>query len=130
MYNAKYVLKISFLVALIFSSSSCFLSSPEKELRPPATFPLTRATLGYVLITDTYTQLLDSLGKNSVSLGVLRKGAILPVFERSIVQNENKAERWILVMAQEKGWIRESSGLLFATEAQAKTALNSMQKRE
>lgn len=126
----KNLLKSGLLIGLILSSSSCFLASPEKELKPPATFPLSRSALGYVLITDTYTQLLDSLGNNSVSLGVLRNGAILPVLERRIVQNDSKAERWILVMAQEKGWIRESSGRLFATEAQAKTALNSMQERE
>ncbi|MCA1950978.1 MAG: hypothetical protein LDL24_10425 [Treponema sp.] len=126
----KNLLKSGLLIGLILSSSSCFLASPEKELKPPATFPLSRSALGYVLITDTYTQLLDSLGNNSVSLGVLRKGSILPVLERRIVQSESKAERWILVMAQERGWIRESSGRLFATEAQAKTALNSMQERE
>jgi len=79
------------------------------------------------MITDSYTQLLDRYGREGVSLGVLRKGTILPVLERRILQvGEAPAERWILVAAEEKGWIRESSGNMYQTQAQAQTALKNL----
>jgi hypothetical protein len=123
-------MKHFFPVIIIFyvslSSVACFLSSPESKLHPPATFPLSRSVLGYVVITDSYTQLLDRRGSEGVSLGVLRKGTILPVLERRLMQGEAKTESWIYVAAEEKGWIRESSGQVFQTEGQAKTALRNL----
>jgi len=114
------------ILLLSLMISSCFLSPPDKQLSPPATFPLSRTLLGYVLITDSYTQLLDRRGNDGGALGVLRKGTILPVIERRIMSGDEKTEIWLYVAAEEKGWIRESSGQLFQTETQAKTALRTL----
>mgnify|MGYP001385155014 CR=1 FL=1 len=123
----KPMLYVFIVLSVSLSSLSCFLSNPEQQLHPPATFPLSRSVLGYVMITDSYTQLLDRYGREGVSLGVLRKGTILPVLERRILQvGEAPAERWILVAAEEKGWIRESSGNMYQTQAQAQTALKNL----
>lgn len=120
---------IIFYVSLSFAS--CYIYNPHKQLYPPPTFPLSRTVLGYIVITDSYTQLLDHIGTKGVSLGILRKGTILPVLERKIIKGETGVERWIYVDAEEKAWIRASSGLIFQTEAQAKTALRQlMQGRE
>jgi len=109
----KRLLEIAIIISSLGTNVSCFLSNPAKELHPPPTFPLSRTVLGYVVITDSFTQLLDRPGSEGVSLGVLRKGTILPVLERRMVQDNNQAERWIFVSAAEKGWVRESAGQVF-----------------
>jgi len=114
------------ILYVLLHSVSCFLSKPEDTIYPPATHPLSRSVLGFVVITDSYTQLLDRLGSEGVSLGVLRRGTILPVLERRLMQGESKTESWIFVAAEEKGWIREASGQVFQTETQAKTALRNL----
>ncbi|AEJ19582.1 hypothetical protein [Gracilinema caldarium] len=123
----KRIVWVFIVLSVSLSSLSCFLANPEQQLHPPVTFLLSRSVIGYVVITNSYTQLLDHYGRKGVSLGVLRKGTILPVLERRILQDgESTTERWILVSGEEKGWIRESSGKMYQTQAQAQTALKNL----
>ena len=112
-----------FLKFLVLTLVSCFLADPIKSLMPPVTFPLSRSVIGYVIITDSYTQLLDKVGSDAVSLGVLRQGTILPVLERRMYTINDKMEVWLQVSSKEIGWIKETVGRVFDTEAQAETAL-------
>lgn len=119
----KIFLKFLVLTLVTVLNISCFLADPIKSLMPPVTFPLSRSVIGYVIITDSYTQLLDKVGSDAVSLGVLRQGTILPVLERRILPVNDKMEVWLQVSSKEIGWIKETVGRVFDTEAQAETAL-------
>lgn len=121
-YTKIFLKYIIVCFAAVFTTS-CFLADPIKSLKPPATFPLSRSVVGYVIITDSYTQLLDKVGSDAVSLGVLRQGTILPVLERRMYTINDKMEVWLQVSSKEIGWIKETVGRVFDTEAQAETAL-------
>jgi hypothetical protein len=57
-----------------------------------------------------------------VSLGILRKGTVVPVLERRRINIRGNIESWILVAGSYQGWLREEVLEIFENEAQAKTA--------
>jgi hypothetical protein len=64
--------------------------------------------------------------ERAVSLGYLRRGAIVEVLERRFVNSRERAEPWVLVGGDYRGWIREGAIQIYDNRAQAQTAAGTM----
>jgi hypothetical protein len=74
------------------------------------------------VISSSYTQVLNEPSPESVSLGYLRRGAVVAIQERRIINFREKAEPWIRVNNVYRGWIKEEGVQIYLNEAQAMTA--------
>jgi hypothetical protein len=75
------------------------------------------------VVTISYSKVVDEPNlAGGVSLGILRKGTVVPVLERRQINVRGKLESWILVEGYYRGWLREEVLEIFENEAQAKTA--------
>jgi hypothetical protein len=74
------------------------------------------------VISSSYTQALNEPSPESVSLGHLRRGAVVEILERKIINFGEKAEPWIRVSNVYQGWIKEEGVQIYVNEAQAMTA--------
>jgi hypothetical protein len=101
---------------------SCRRSPEELFLVPPTTPPLSRSVIGYGVIGNSYTQVLDDPSPESVSLGYLRRGAVVEILERRMVNSRGNVEPWISVHNVYRGWIKEEGVQIYVDEAQAITA--------
>jgi hypothetical protein len=111
-----------FLIMLIsFFSVSCN-KNRDASIVPPSSPPLTRSVIGYGMLTESYTHILDQPNTEAVSLGYLREGSVVPVLERKIIEQNNKSESWVLVKGTYEGWLKEELIMIYENEAQAKTA--------
>jgi hypothetical protein len=75
---------------------------------------------------------LNEPSPESVSLGYLRRGAVVEILERRIINFRNTPEPWIRVNNLYRGWIKEEGVQVYVNEAQAMTAseiLNPLKKR-
>ncbi|MDR2103949.1 MAG: hypothetical protein LBP42_07605 [Treponema sp.] len=105
---------------------SCTRSVEEIPILPPPTHPLTRALIGYGVVSVSYTHVMEAPDQGGGALGYLRRGSVVPVLERRYVNNQGKAELWILVEGNYRGWLKEEAIVIYDNEAQAKTAAESM----
>jgi hypothetical protein len=78
--------------------------------------------IGYGVISSSYTQVLNEPSPESVSLGYLRRGAVVEILERRIISFREKTEPWIRVNNVYRGWIKEEGVQIYVHEAQAMTA--------
>jgi hypothetical protein len=101
---------------------ACNRISEELPLTPPATSPLSRSVIGYGVISSSYTHVQNEPSPDSVSLGYLRRGSVAEILERRIISARGKAESWIRVNSAYRGWIKEDGVLFYGSEAQARTA--------
>jgi hypothetical protein len=115
---------------LILLLGSCRRSPDELFLIPPTTPPLSRSVIGYGVISNSYTQVLNEPSPESVSLGYLRQGAVVEILERRIVNSREKAEPWISVNNVYQGWIKEEGVQIYVDEAQAMTASEILNPRK
>jgi hypothetical protein len=120
-------LRLGALTALIASLAILLWGCSERELGrrivPPATSPLSRSSLGYGVVSDTYAHILETRGDNTTSVGILREGAIIRAVARQPVIKNGKAQSWIYAHSNTlSGWIDETALQLYDTLAQAKTA--------
>jgi hypothetical protein len=107
---------------LIILLGSCSRASETLSLAPPPTPPLSRSIIGYGVISSSYTQVLNEPSPESVSLGYLRRGAVVEILERRIVNFRGTPESWIRVNQAYRGWIKEEGVQTYANKAQARTA--------
>jgi mannose-6-phosphate isomerase-like protein (cupin superfamily) len=117
---------------LIILISTVLLScSKNKDILivPPSAPPLTRSVIGYGMLTDSYTHILDQPQQGAVSLGYLREGTIVPVLERRMIEQNKKTESWVFIKGNYEGWLKEESIVIYENEAQAKTASASLDPR-
>jgi hypothetical protein len=88
--------------------------------------------IGYGVIDASYTLLMDKPEQGGVSLGYLRRGALVKVIERRSVNDRESTESWVLVEGSEEnpveGWIRESVADIYENEYKAKTASELMSR--
>ncbi|MFQ3547303.1 MAG: hypothetical protein SNJ56_03115, partial [Termitinemataceae bacterium] len=116
--NYRGLATIIVLISTLFTG--CSLFERTVPVTPPATFQLSRQNLGYAVVQNTYTQLLDSCEASGVSLGILRQGTMLEILERRFVQTGGSIQNWIRVDNNgEKGWVREEVVLVFPRKEQA-----------
>jgi hypothetical protein len=109
-----------------FLLDACSRGADEMPFAPPATPPLTRSVIGYGVISHSYTHVRNDPAPESVSLGHLRRGSVVEVLERRIITTRGAPESWIQVNTAYRGWIREEGVQIYANEAQAKTASESL----
>jgi hypothetical protein len=101
---------------------SCKRAPEELPITPPPTPPLSRSIIGYGVISSSYTQVLNEPSPESVSLGYLRRGAVVEILERRMVSSRETPEPWIRVNNVYRGWIKEEGVQIYVNEAQAMTA--------
>ncbi|MDR2740237.1 MAG: hypothetical protein LBB68_10470 [Treponema sp.] len=112
------------VAALILGA--CSRAVDEIPFTPPVTPPLTRSVIGYGVISGSYTQVQSDPAPDSVSLGYLRRGSVTAILERRIITTRGAPEVWIRVNTPYRGWIREEAVQIYANEAQARTASESL----
>lgn len=120
--KAYVVLMIVLISTMLFSCNK----NQGERIMPPSSPPLSRSVIGYGMLTDSYTHILDQPESDAVSLGYLREGTVVPVLERRMIEQNNKKESWVLVKGSIEGWLKEESLVIYENEAQAKTASESL----
>jgi hypothetical protein len=133
--------------AVMIAALSGFSCDKQDELRlaPPSTPPLSREEVGYGVVHVSYTHVVDKPDNQGLSLGYLRRGAVVRVLERRIggqgaggqqagqsTDREGAPEFWALVEGRDgmsldsQGWLPESVIDIYPTAAQAQTAAESL----
>jgi hypothetical protein len=110
------------LIIIVILFGSCRRSPETLSLAPPPSPPLSRSVIGYGVISSSYTQVLNEPSPESVSLGYLRRGALVEILERRIINVRKTPEPWIRVNNVYRGWIKEEGVQIYPNEAQAMTA--------
>ena len=115
---------------VILLLGSCRRSPETLSLIPPPSPPLSRSVIGYGVISSSYTQVLNEPSPESVSLGYLRRGAVVEILERRIINVRQAPEPWIRVNQVYRGWIKEEGVQIYLNEAQAVTASEILNPQE
>jgi hypothetical protein len=123
-----------FVLLLPFFFLFCSRSSEETPVIPPPTNPLVREFIGYGVVNDSFIHVVNEPRQDGASLGYLRKGSLVKIMERRILNNRGNPEIWVLVDAQYsgvpegqiQGWLGERSLSIFNNEVQAVTAAEAM----
>ena len=109
--------------------SACKRSVNENPVLPPETRPLTREFIGYGVIIDSFTHLMDEPGVGGISMGYLRQGLVVRVLERRQIINSGNFESWVLVEGNfqnpeniNRGWLQEAIMEIYNNESRANTA--------
>jgi hypothetical protein len=113
---------------LLCGFGACTRASESLPVLPPSTPPLSRAVIGYGVISVSYTHVFDEPQERAVSLGYLRRGSMAEVLERRLVHSRGRAEPWVLVGGDYRGWIREEAIHIYDNRAQAETAAGAMRQ--
>jgi len=114
--------------------SSCTAKGEEIPVIPPETSPLTGGYIGYGVITASFTHISFDPSENSGSLGYLRRGILVKVLRRQILNVSGSFISWVLVDAQQgqnendvlQGWLKEEVMEIYSYESQARTAAETM----
>jgi hypothetical protein len=123
-----------FLVLLLFTA--CIRNEEEIIVVPPLTNPLDRNFIGYGVINDSFVRLTDEPRRDGVSLGYIRRGALIKIIERRLITNRGYSEIWIRAEAEYsggvggkvEGWLPEDSAEIYDNESRAFTASRTMTK--
>ena len=116
------------LPVLILVCAGCARKLPQDEIYLPPSSPLSRSVIGYGVVNSSYTHVLDKRGAEGMSLGLLRKGAIVEILERRPVVDGEKAESWVFASGAYSGWLREDEMRVFDSRAQAETAAGTLRQ--
>lgn len=108
------------ILAVLLLLGACSRASEDLPLTPPSTPPLSRSVIGYGVVNNSYTHVQNDPASESVSLGYLRRGAVVEILERR--------KSWIRVNSVYKGWIKEEGVLFYRSKAQAGTASESLSR--
>jgi hypothetical protein len=104
-------------------------------LPPPPTPPLSREEIGYGVVNVSYTHVVDKPDSRGFSLGYLRRGSVVRILERRGGGQDRPGAvpgSWALVEGRggmgldSQGWLPESVISIYPTEAQARTAAESL----
>jgi hypothetical protein len=126
-----------FIVSLLFFPLSCG-QKEEIRLIPPAAPPLSREEIGFGVVNVSYTHVAQKPDSQSLSLGYLRRGSVVRILERRIPSGPAAGSRaasfeaWVLVEGRgaagfdSQGWLPEQTLDIYAAEAQALTAAETL----
>jgi hypothetical protein len=109
------------IAALALVMAACGSRGGEKPIVLPPTL-LFRNFIGYGVIIVSYTHVLDQPRDNALSQGYVRKGSIVRVLERRLVQKNGGSIPWVFIEGGYQGWLEESNIQIYDNESQAKTA--------
>ena len=112
-------LKILILFFFCCTLAGCL---PKADIDPPSTPPLSRPVIGYGVVTAPYTRLLDEPSRNAVTLGFVRERTVLPILERTLVQDGDTLLYWVYAEGEYQGWFPETEISLFDNRYKAQTA--------
>ena len=116
-------------VILFFCLLFCACNGKQDEnIIPPLTSPLSGNSIGFGVIKTSFTHVIAEPKENSASLGYLRRGALVRVVERRIVNDSGGSQSWVMVDTEQKGWLREEVMDIYDNESRAKTAARSMSR--
>jgi len=135
---AKYTLgQLTFLLLFFCLFLSCAAKEDALPVVPPVTSPLTGGYIGFGVITESFTHIsLDPL-ENSASMGYLRRGSLVKVLRRQILNVSGNFISWVLIDAEQsssssgrievlQGWLKEEVMEIYNNESQARTAVETM----
>jgi hypothetical protein len=118
-----------FTVYILFFIVACDSRKDETPVIPPLSSPLSQAYIGYGVVNVSYTRINAGTAEDAASEnspGYLRRGSVVRVHERRVVKSGGKAESWVLVEGDSRGWLRESLVDIYDNEFQAITASEAM----
>lgn len=130
--------QLFFLLAAVcalsaFMLTGCDRSRDDLPVVPPATHPLQRDYIGFGVVNETFTHVLDEPGANGVSEGYLRRGTVVRVIERRQINNRGRLASWVLAEgnyreggAATQGWLEEATLEIYDSEERADTASKTM----
>jgi hypothetical protein len=121
--------QVSFAVYILLFIAACDGRKEETPVIPPLSSPLSQAYIGYGVVNVSYTRISAGTAEDNAaesSPGYLRRGSVVRIHERRLVKNGGKAESWVLVEGDSRGWLRESLIDIYDNESQAVTASESM----
>jgi hypothetical protein len=116
-------------VYILLFVAACDGRKEETPVIPPLSSPLSQAYIGYGVVNVSYTRISTGTAEDAAtenSPGYLRRGSVVRVHERRLVKSGGKAESWVLVEGDSRGWLRESLVDIYDNESQAMTASESM----
>lgn len=113
-------------MSMLLSLAACTGRKAETLVVPLAAPPLSRTYIGYGVINVSYTHLAAEPGREGVSSGYLRQGAVVGIVERRVVRQSDKSEVWVRVLGEASGWLKEESIDIYDNEMQAQTAAKAM----
>ena len=107
----------------------CRRSAEEAPVSPPVTHPLSRDYVGYGVVTASFAHLLNEAGPAGVSVAYLRRGTVVRIVERrSFLGRGGGSESWVFAEGNyegdslSRGWLQETSLVIYDNESQARTA--------
>ena len=109
-------------IILFLLLSGMFGCVPKTEIDPPSTPPLSRAVLGYGVVTAPYTRVLDEPSHEAVALGFVREKSVLTVLERRLIREGDVLHSWVYTAGSYRGWLPESVIKLYDNQDKALTA--------
>ncbi|MCL2832341.1 MAG: hypothetical protein FWD78_04150 [Treponema sp.] len=132
--NGQALALLVFVLLLTVCFFSCTGNTGEIQIIPPPTNPLDRDFIGYGVVDESFVHVLAEPLQENNSLGYLRKRSLVKIMERQSVKNGANAENWVKVEAPYtgapddsiQGWLKESSLIIYDSEAQAQTAARIM----
>jgi len=120
--------KCSLFLLLLLILSSCTSNKEESPVIPPVTSPLTRDYIGYGVITASFTHINEDPSEASSSLGYLRRGSLVRIVRRQVLNAQDGFTSWVLTDGEQQGWLKEDVIDIYTSQRQAMTASESMLK--
>jgi hypothetical protein len=125
-YFQNKFLTMRHLIPVLLCAAAIFLQacspSTDQTPLPPATPPLSRSVVGYGVVTDSYTRVLNEPSLDGVALGYVRQGTILRVLEKRLVAKQEAPEYWVLIEGDYQGWLPLEVIAIYDSEGKARTA--------
>jgi hypothetical protein len=125
------MMHLSAVMALLMLIS-CAPQTQETPIDLPLTYPLSRVNLGYGLVIENYTRLLEKPDDKSGQTGLLRQGDIVILLERRIIKPgvAKTREYWDLCRDQDgkEGWLPQNALHFFERKEMAETAKQELSK--
>ena len=123
---------------VVLSLSSCNSKKEEIPVIPPVTSPLSGGYIGYGVITSSFTHVLSDPSDNSESLGYLRRGSLVKILRRQLINTSDGFISWVYVDDSEQdsagtspahsGWLKEEVMEIYSSQGQARTAAETILK--
>ncbi|MCL2066667.1 MAG: hypothetical protein FWG99_04300 [Treponema sp.] len=117
-----------FLSIIAIFLCACNGKKEDNPVVPPVTSPLSKDYIGYGVITSSFTHVLAEPTEDSASLGYLRRGTLVRVLRRRIVNNAGGMRSWVLTDTEHNGWLTEDVMDIYDNESRARTAAQSMNR--
>jgi hypothetical protein len=120
--------RLFFVLFVLAFACSCRGKNEQLVVEPPVTHPLLRSIIGYGVINASYTLALERPERGGISLGYLRRGAVVQIVERRLIKDRGASESWVLVEGSSRGWLTEDVVDIYDNEQKAATASETMSR--